>query len=239
MFFGKSRQRKSNVVDSPEYNEYIETDNLQDALDLFERMKKHGFESAGGMSRLRWSNGTDTFDFKKPFGPGVEAYDIPQEEYDRLMTLLEGLDNEPKDSLEQMSKYLREYLSDNEHNIAELGYDNKTMRDKIAMAEEAIANFDSLDNDEGALDEELNSIFEINNVPKQVTMTCEDYAQGDTALREYLEKILGNGQHDYDDLVTVEKDFYNEDESKDTDVSGLAKSITQQDLGRTFDKEEE
>lgn len=73
---------------------------------------------------------------------------------------------------------------------------------------------------------------------ESVTMTCADYAEGDTELREYLEKILGNGQHDYDDLVAVEKDFYENEEPEDTNISELAKSITQQDLGRTFDKEE-
>lgn len=59
----------------------------------------------------------------------------------------------------------------------------------------------------------------------------------DNAASE-LESHDDNFDYDsvYDNMID---DYLAEHETEDTDVSGLAKSITQQDLGRTFDKEEE
>ena len=161
MFFGKSRKRKSDLVNSPEYSEYIETNNLQDALDLFERMKKHGFEPAGGMSRVRWSRGDDVFDFKKPFGPGVEAYDIPQAELDKLTALLDSLDGS-----------------------------------------------------------EANEF------------TCDEFANGDKDLADYLRTVLGTGKHTVEDFESALEGY--EEEPESTNLGTIAKSIASQDYGRNL-----
>lgn len=60
-------------------------------------------------------------------------------------------------------------------------------------------------------------------------------------------KDISDDNIDYDNVADMQLDEYiaehelkyPDENDEDTDVSGLAKSITQQDLGRTFDSEEE
>lgn len=92
MLFGKFKKRKSNVVGTPEYNQYEESDNTQDMLDLQERMRKHGFEGGPGINKDRWIYGDDIFDIDRPAGGAVQIWSMKEADYDKLRDLLDKLD---------------------------------------------------------------------------------------------------------------------------------------------------
>lgn len=111
MFFGKSKKRKSNVVGTPEYNEYEEQDNRQDIYDLQERMKKHGFEGGPGTNKDRWIYGDNVFDFDRPFGGAQEAWTISEDKYNKLKELLDILDSEEDaDVAQEVLKDMKQQL---------------------------------------------------------------------------------------------------------------------------------
>lgn len=92
MFFGKSKRRKSNLVGTPEYDQYEESDNTQDMLDLQERMRKHGFEGGPGMNKDRWIYDGNVFDIDRPAGSAAQVWSMKEEDYNKLKDLLDKLD---------------------------------------------------------------------------------------------------------------------------------------------------
>ena len=94
MFFGKSKKRKSYTVGTPEYNQYEESDNTQDMLDLQERMRKHGFKGGLGINKDRWTYGDDIFDIDRPAGGAVQIWSMKDADYNRLKDLLDRLDTD-------------------------------------------------------------------------------------------------------------------------------------------------
>lgn len=110
--------------------------------------------------------------------------------------------------------------------------DNNVMDDYTSVAKELAERYSDQPPvwlDEGNIDSALG--LADSSIENKKTMTCADYASGNPELREYLEKVLGNGEHTYEDLEDIEKEFYDDQE---TDVSNIAKSLTANDLGRSF-----
>ena len=94
MFFGKSKKRKSYIVGTPEYDQYEESDNTQDMLDLQERMRKHGFKGGPGFNKDRWVYGDDIFDIDRPAGGAAQIWTMKEADYNKLKDLLDKLDTD-------------------------------------------------------------------------------------------------------------------------------------------------
>lgn len=111
MFFGRSRQRKSYNVGTPEYNEWIEEDNTSDLEELYNRMKKAGFEGGPGINKDRWTYGKSVFDFGN-LGGG--AREISDAKLDELISLLDRLDREAgTDAHEDYDAVMKSLYNDN------------------------------------------------------------------------------------------------------------------------------
>lgn len=91
MEFWRGRLQKSGS------DQWEDFDNIQDILDLQERMRKHGFDGGPGINKDRWTYNDEIFDFDRPLGPTGKVWKIKDEKYKRLVELLDKLDAEGDD----------------------------------------------------------------------------------------------------------------------------------------------
>lgn len=89
MFFGRSKVRKSYKVGTPEYDEWIEDDNRSDLEELYDRMKKAGFEGGPGINKDRWKYGDKIFDFENLGGGNKKISNAKLNELTDLLAHLE------------------------------------------------------------------------------------------------------------------------------------------------------
>ena len=62
--------------------------------------------------------------------------------------------------------------------------------------------------------------------------TCDEFANGDKDLADYLRTVLGTGKHSTEDFESALEGY--EEEPESTNLGTIAKSIVSQDLGRSF-----
>ena len=212
MFFGKSKKRKSNVVGTPEYNEYEEQDNRQDIYDLQERMKKYGFEGGPGTNKDRWIYGDNVFDFDRPFGGAQEAWTISEDNYNKLKDLLDKLDSEKDADVAQEAAL--------------------SVADKQKL-------FDELQQQYNNYKKFLSSIKDTKNIPidtaNNILMSYEsmldtltdEISKGDTQDINEANNLISKYQGTQDALkdMKLQLDVGNEEDAKNQTVNNIVKGL--------------
>ena len=119
-----------------------------------------------------------------------------------------------------------EFIKDNDNRLE--SYTDEDIARMRNNALEAMFNYDTLDNDEGNIERVLSDCFELSDEE----YTCDEFANGDKDLADYLRTVLGTGKHTTEDFESALEGYKDNDE--DIDVSDIAKAITQNDLGRSL-----
>jgi len=135
-------------------------------------------------------------------------------------------DNDEDFSLYDMLKFLK---------------DNNVMGDYDKVARELAERYSDQSPvwlDEGNISDALGLVDKQDDESEVEEYTCDEFANGDKDLADYLRTILGTGKHtteDFESALEGYNDNSDEDEEPEsTNISGIAKALTANDLGRNL-----
>ncbi len=119
--------------------------------------------------------------------------------------------------------------------------DNNVMDDYVSVAKELAERYSDQPPvwlDEGNIDSALGLVDQQNDESDAEEYTCDEFANGDKDLADYLRTILGTGKHTTEDFESAlegyndNSDEGEEPDNKSTNLGGIAKALTANDLGR-------